>query len=220
MTDEPKSPDTLDEEDLGPDPEIDQTQLAWSPQEVLDCATWYRRRCTIAFNRFGEHRPMAVLFTTKNPNNGDCHKATTMVPVLGDFSEPAKESFSKLLKVIALAGGASAILFVSEVWMVQNNDARSKEEAEELMQKWAGRLGEHPDRKELLMMTVEHRRFGSLLFTAPIIRSENKDEKPKLGPWQDEEQLFPPIAEARSNGHSAKVKFEGRFVHLLPEIDG
>jgi hypothetical protein len=192
-----------------PEPKIDFTTKHWSREEVLSVAANLKASARARFFDTGEHRPIAYLFCTKHPETGEQMKAVSVMPNLGTFDEEGKQQFNSIMKVLALGAGAEAILFISEVWMV-HSEGKSREEAEALMREYAGRLGEHPDRIEQLMITLDHRKFGNLMWTAQILRDDVAKDKPRLGPWKGTDEW------PRAEGSKGKMQFEGRFINLLP----
>lgn len=161
---------------------------------IEEVAEKFREQARSNLETHREHRPVAFLFATFNPEtrkDEDC-----IFPVIPDgaFDERGKAIFAASLRLIAHASKATGVIFITEMW------ALPKATSEDV-KKWAGRIHQHPERVEVLYMSIEHTRFGEKSWTAEIKRLQ--DEKPLLQPWV--EQTW--------------TKSAGRFTHLLPPVD-
>src|SRR5574338_142950 len=165
--------------------------MTWTREAVEETAAKFREKSIEIMRTQGEHRPMAFLFATRDPETGQPKDMLLPVIPQGSFDNEGKEVFSLTLRVLAYASKAGAVIFITEMWTVP---AASMAE----VQQWAGRVHEHPNRVEALYMSVEHVRFGEKAFHAVIKRTP--DGKPDLQPWESEDWK----------------QSMGRFTHLLP----
>jgi hypothetical protein len=122
--------------------------------------------------------------TGKMPTALICFSDSQTVNVLPCLTDDeAKDKFAELVTLLCTAVAAKAIAFVAESWTCKDFQARPSE---------------HPDRQEVVMLSIEMRGHPAEVWMYPIIRSGT--EKPKLG-----QPTF--ISSAESGG---------RFTHLLP----
>lgn len=176
--------------------------MTWTKEEFLDTVQSFQQSSRELFLAQGEHMPLAFVFGTKNPVDGEA--ARVMVPVIpstfGD--DAAKECMIQAVQTAVQITDAVGVVFISEVWVTTypKKEGQTDEEALAEVQQRACPPSEHPERKEALMLTAEHSRFGCKCFQAEITR--DADGKPALGPWED----------------IGAVSYQGRFMHLLPQV--
>ena len=127
-------------------------------------------------NQFAHTGKMATVLTCFTDS-----EAVNVMPRLTDNA--AKDKFADLVTLLCTAEGSSAIAFIAESWLCKDTSARPSE---------------HPDRQEVVMLSIEMRGQPSEIWTYPIIR--NGTEKPKLGK--------PTVIQSAG--------LAGRFTHLLP----
>lgn len=92
------------------------------------------------------------------------------VPQLGGDFRPLALNAMRNLAVM----GADAVVLVVEAWQLTDVN-------EEELKEWAGRVSEHPQRKEVLQVTYSAKRCDKVAY-AEIIREG--DGKPTLGEWK------------------------------------
>lgn len=104
-------------------------------------------------------------------------------PVAIPFDEVGKEIFSSVIKGMCKVSGAFGAAFISEAWAAQalNEDPNSLA----TMEHFKGNLGSHPDRKEIVMLHLEHTAWtpSTKVFFANITREEGG--KATLGEWTE-----------------------------------
>lgn len=166
----------------------------WSKEEVFLAAEKMRQDLRAEFEKVGEVRPRTYLFATKNPETEQEGKGLVFLPAMGRFDEKEKAFYATLLRLAGEACKAQGVIFISEMWMVV-------EQTREEVTKWAGKIHTHPERREALMMSIEHHRIGTATWIAFITRDAKN--KPTLEAW-DEKLLS---------------SSEGRFMHLLPPVN-
>ena len=133
------------------------------------------------FNDRGKVHAMAVLIARRDPKTRLSYKRPRLYPCLlvGDGEGPARQEKRDLMAEVrkiakrtdALAGG-----MMTEAWA-----APSLTQAE-YRREWDGRLGEYPDRRELLLVSWQHRATGLGGAIAYIHRDGGK---PVLDEWED-----------------------------------
>jgi hypothetical protein len=111
----------------------------------------------------GELRPVGFVFGRNAPSRPDRKAGPGQVRHMilgarGSFDPDEKEEFSHAVKLLAWKTNAAAVVFASEAWMLQSV---STEEIGE----YTGRLNEHPDHIEVLMVHFE-REHGSAYYSA------------------------------------------------------
>jgi hypothetical protein len=116
------------------------------------------------------------------------------LPQLTEFDNDGKNVQASLIRFVAQATMSVAVLTVMEAWYVL-------ELTPETIKEWQGRLDEHPNRREGVMLFIEHVRFGTRCWRAEISRPAS-DGPPTLGDWDEVKD----------------AKFRGRFTHLLPTV--
>jgi len=127
-------------------------------------------------NQFAHTGKMATVLTCFTDS-----QALNVLPRLTD--NEAKDKFAELVTLLCTAESAKAIAFIAESWLCKDLTARPSE---------------HPDRREVVILSIEMRGHPSEIWTYPIIR--NGTEKPKLG-----KPTVVPSAD-----------LSGRFTNLLP----
>ncbi len=167
------------------------TDNSWSQTEFEETCVHFRDRAREVFESDGYHHIMAFLFATRDPKTSEGTKAIVCV-IPEKFGVEDKDGYSKYIHKAAEATRSVGLILVTEMWMLK--DAKGEDEVE----KWRGRLHEHPDRVEAIMFSTEHARYGSKLWMAEITR--DPEGKPTLSAW-----ALSPAKQSR-----------GRFVGLLP----
>jgi hypothetical protein len=177
---------------------MSEPDTSWSQEEIFAALDNVRMRASDYFKEHGNHPPLSMIYATRVPMSGQPGKSLVMVPPIVDFDEAGKRLYANMIRACAAAGAAVGIIFISETWHVSVDFGDEKR----LREEYKGRLHEHPDRGERLMITCEHSRFGTRTWFAEITR--NKAGKPSLGEWQ----MIP-----------LRAKQQGQFLHLLPQVD-
>lgn len=112
---------------------------------------------------------------------------------------PSADSVGPALRSMCKLVDAWGIIQVSEAWALELGPNWSKEEAREEYKKWAGKLGDHPNRVDKAIIVWEHKRTQGTSM-ANIVE---KDGVRSLGPWEDAEKII-----------------EGRLMGILPGARG
>jgi len=140
------------------------------------------------------------LVLTADPETGEAYGSPGIFVLLARFSgktdaevERAKADYATNLRMIALAGCAIGSVFRSEIWLAHSTPEEEKNTP------WV-QVKDRPNRKEALMLMVQHKDFGPQLRCAII--EKKKNGKRHIGEWDcQHEQL------------------QGRFSSLLPPDD-
>jgi tetrahydromethanopterin S-methyltransferase subunit B len=154
-----------------------------------------------AIEEQGNIEPLATLVAPVGPDGVALPEGGFGVHHLmlaGDFNEN-KHMYSQMIRELAAKMGAVVSVFISEAWMAISKEGKSLEEARAEMNAWQKRnksLESFPGREEILMVSYEHKNFGSCIWRAVIIRDGNNTT---LGEFE--------LMEGTS---------VGRFVRLLP----
>jgi len=172
----------------------------------MDLSTWNGAQGFIAgslklfrlnFERDGYLVPVAFLWVTKNIETGEEFSEPQLSIVALDLDD--KDYTFTQLKLLAVDGAAMMSLFATESWKVE----ASKEDAEEVLQyirRW-GSLKEHPNRKEMVIVTVEHRPSNmTQAWEATIERAEG----------------VAVLGDFTTEGATRLGMAEGRAVNILP----
>ncbi len=150
-----------------------------------------------------EHFACAILACAKNPDTGEYSEGVSMVYVMPESFDGAedKDAFAAKLKELSKKLDAYALAFISESWCLGGKDI-----SEEEQKAWSGNFDKHPNRKEALIINVEHATFenGGTVLMTEILRD---GEKVTLGEFQ--QHSYPP--------KEALKKRKPRFMNLLPE---
>ena len=173
------------------------SDLTWTVEEMNDIAESFKKKAKAVFDKDGYHAPMCFLFATYDFR--EKKNARGVIPMMPESfkDEEAKDNFSGAIREISGRCRAVGLIFLTEMWMVKGGGTDLEE-----IRKWAGRIHKHPNRLEGMMMSIEHTRFGSKMFFAPIERPADNPGKPSLAPWET----------------SGGTSYSGRFVHLLPQV--
>lgn len=136
---------------------------------VLDLMDTEFKLAKDIFTAMGEVRPMACLLITVNPKTGEKldQIATMQVCMIDQTDSNAMNQLCENIRRISSTLGAVGVIMIAEVWS-------AKFETEEEGMKWAGRMQDHPDRKETVFVTLEHKTLGQMSWHAPILREEGK----------------------------------------------
>lgn len=106
--------------------------------------------------KFGEIVPTAFIFVTRNVLTNDPLDMTEMgvIGMMGGFtSKSDKEEWIRIVTEVAHRGRAVAIVTAAQAYAAQ---LESREEALKEFKKGSTPVSELPNRKEVLMITVEH----------------------------------------------------------------
>jgi hypothetical protein len=125
---------------------------------------FFQQAATDNFNRDGYLVPCVF---------GEPEAGTLVIaPIVGagEFTSATAQAF---MRTLILKGSPHAAVAV-ECWMVQRKVNETRE--------WSGRLGQHPDRIEVVTISVNIRQ-GTVLSMAKIIREEG--QPPRLGEWEN-----------------------------------
>lgn len=148
------------------DPE---TEEGWK-EVVRTAQEWLSR--VAAQEEWGVAEVSLVL--TQDPATGErlpgCATYAMATVFEGPNPDEAKEMFLQVVKAMALAGRAVAIIFSSEAWF-------STQSAD----KQVVRPSESPDRQEALFMVAEHQSFGNAMHRA-LVTTENG--KRHIAEWE------------------------------------
>jgi hypothetical protein len=142
----------------------------------------------------GEHMAIAFLFATHDPVRGVDAKHVLPVGAAQFATDEHKDAFSQVLRSLAIQTKAIAIVFITEIWMLEKKEGPLDTSI---------RPSESPDRVEALMLSSEHVRLGHRLFYARITR--DPEGKPIVADWESPSE--------------PAMRVAGRFVHLLPPVN-
>lgn len=146
-----------------------------------------------AFLKDGKFEILSAILANKDPEG---HPLPSAAPFLIPIPPQAsKDLFSHALRILVRKTQASGILFMSEVWTVLSQT--------EVDTRKYPCLGDHPDAREALMITFEHRTLDYPIIWTAIITRENGSVQ--VGPF-----------EASDNDPMSQ---SGRFMHLLKSFD-
>jgi hypothetical protein len=154
--------------------------LRWTQQEVLSEAERLRGLVRENFLRDGALLPVSFVFATKHLETQVDQVGVIVVPVVGEFDEETKDTYSQFIRSLTKATAAVGVMFASEAWIL---DGGGMDEYE----KYRGHLQDHPDRKEVIVATLEHSRFGRRIWVAEISRLEG-EAKPLLLDWNERDE--------------------------------
>lgn len=145
--------------------------------------------------KYGQLRPVAFILMTVNPLTGDKFRTpeVTVFPMqMGDNRE--KNAISEVLTRVVMASKAMGIAFISESWTAP---FKTQEE----VNRWVGNIANHPERKECVYVSFEHKAFPRKVRSFQANISRNKLKQPTLGEFEEHLGL--------------KVKPQGRFCGFL-----
>lgn len=129
----------------------------------------------IHIEKNGYFEPMAFLLDAERRPSGEPipggHGLISTIISSMD-SEEEKNEVSLLLQSTLAMTNADAIVFVSEAWMVRPS---SKDPIPSIMP------SQHPDRYEVVMLSIEHRVVGAALYEAKIVRNGKKATLGEIG---------------------------------------
>jgi hypothetical protein len=119
--------------------------------------------------------PKAFVITNIHPEGLRLMESYGAVMVLSgeDFDGEGKENFASKVKLACNVLKAVGVFFLSECWMVMGDGTtpeKAKDSAED-MEDWITRYGsleKYPGRKEVVMLTLEHKETGALTWFASI----------------------------------------------------
>lgn len=135
-----------------------------------------------AFESKGQLHPIGFVFARHAPQEPrkkapESHaRHLVIAPQDGCFDVDDKEAFSQALKLLAWKTDAAGVVFASEAWIVESSDLKG-------IREFSGRLQEHPQRKEIIMVHYEPDRGESATFRAEITRD---GDVATLGEWERE----------------------------------
>lgn len=141
---------------------------------VEDIAQGVRDRARRILERDGYHQSIAVILS-RGPNGGLA--PTAVSPKTRLSGEEAKDGFVTAIRRIIQAHDTVAVITISEAWTL-----RGKAAAEWLDNATSGPIKAHPDRVEILGVTIEER-SKTTAWRAVILRDGGPDGPPHLGPW-------------------------------------
>lgn len=123
--------------------------------------------------------PVAFLFGMVDPQSGQALPEVSMqiIALAGEMSEGAKDDFSEALRSRCRESQAVGVAFVCEAWSLDISASQKDETATALR---TGRLSGHPDRKEIVIISLENRE-GKVTWVASVLRAP--DDQPTLGEW-------------------------------------
>lgn len=150
----------------------------------------------------GYAQPFAFMFVRRNPQTGAAC-APTLCPIpMSEFS--GKDQAAEFLRRFAQKLDAVAVVMVMESWVVYLPIESEADEAV-LRQAEVDGIEAHPDRREVLMVYLEHRDMpGQTWLSGDIVR--DADGKPSVSPFV-----------TLNNGLHASATLDGRFVRILPQ---
>lgn len=155
---------------------------------------------------------MALFLCRRNPQTGLSFAKPQIIPVLvAEMEDEAgKQAVVASFRKMAAKGRAVGVGFMTEAWTVraQLDHAAGTRKVDELIDdynaNWRGRLNEHPERVEIVMVSWQHRAGSGSGAMAEIVRGNSG--KAVLQPWVD-------MRDQPGGG------ITGRFFDLLPRED-
>jgi hypothetical protein len=149
-------------------------------------------------------RPMTVLKITRDPQSRDPLPHPAVLPIVYGESAPtyaaeqrAKDEFAAFVRSLAVDAGAVGVIFMAESWMLFAKDAGDLKKATKRG------LSEHPDRKECVFITLEHRAFPGEVKTWVGMIERDSSGSPRIAEFQEQ---------------PGQAGYEGRFVNILPPL--
>ena len=161
--------------------------------EFDDVAAWIefiKRKIAQMFNDIGALEPIAIIVPTVHPDTGERMDVPAMfiVPYEGEVTEMGKSGFAELVRALFKDVKAVAVAFAGEAWAVErelkNGDA---EEQNKMVNELTGRVADHPEKIEVVILTVEHRLMAPKCYMSNILRSE---ERAVVAGWSDKSDLL------------------------------
>lgn len=159
-------------------------------QQLVDIAVMVAERC---FEQDGYVAPVYLMVEADG-------SIAVVAPPAGDDRDLAVAAVREFMRAHAVA----RYVFVSEAWTVE----AAGEAGIAGVLPLAGRLAEHPDRVEVLLLVCEDACAGQRVYRRRIVREPGR--RPRLGPLE------------RQDGQDgeAAVESQGRMVGLLPRPAG
>jgi hypothetical protein len=145
--------------------------------------------------RDGHLNPVAFLLANIHPQTGERFEEAQPV-VIGGLPMDRKDELVEGLRDLCRATDASGLILITEAWSLKVSGGQDEQEA---MKGYAGRLSEHPLRREIVHATMEHRKAGTAVWVAEIHRTPD-GEFERLGEFE-----------------RAAEEVTGRFAGLLPQ---
>lgn len=153
------------------------------PEDLLspEAAAWFpihiKETAADIFARRGCITPMSVMIARRNPETRFSFRKPALIPTLLAFdSHRAKRPAAEAMRKLAKRADAFAVGMMSEAWTAPINTP-------EYYRGWEGKLGDHPERIEVLAVSWQHRLIGTGGAMADIIRDAGAP--PRLGPWRE-----------------------------------
>lgn len=146
-----------------------------SRDQVVAYMNWLLDRTRDEFVNEGSiDRARALLISNCDPDGNDLGRPCIhMIPALMEFNPAGKDEFASIIVEHARRVDAFGVIFISEAWVVELAGRPAADKSRP--------PSEHPDRKEVVYATLEHRRVGQIAWRAYI--SRDAEGKPTLGPW-------------------------------------
>lgn len=168
-----------------------------SPEGATHLIERFKDSVATSLRMFGEYAPTALVIARKSPDgealNSKGEYELIFVAVPKPRSVDDKDVAAWFLRELAFRTEAVGIAFATEAWTVEGkpDDAAGLQAAVEKV----GGASKHPDRKEVVILMVEHRAIGAQAHLGIMRRGK---EKPYISKWEVMDPQY------------------GRFVDLLP----
>ncbi len=149
----------------------------------------------LVFERDGKIlRPLGMFIARKNPRTRVSYAQPRVIPwgvTTNEFDTMERDALSGWLKTMIRKSKAAAFCFTTEAWVLVGEDDPNA-------RAWAGRVSEHPNRRETVFTSVEHIAIPPATYQAEIVRDHVG--RPTLCSWEKWEPS----------------DTEGRFGYMLP----